>query len=243
MEEPALFDTGVFFGESHTDSVCGAVGVRGWRRHRAFKLAHIEYPLSEEVFSNPSFIKALEVPGGGRCLYVSMLGGNAHNILGLVAHRKPFDFTLPEEPHLANESGSEPQTYAFVEHALKSLMSYNLCFLRCARNAVDGPMLHLQSPPPIEDETLIQADLAPRLATSLNPVGIAPPLLRYKLWRLHSKIVASTCAMLGIEYVPVPPKVLVDGRFLQPIFFQDATHANGAYGEVILDQLSGRFTS
>ena len=237
-----MFDIALFFGESHTGAIRKALGPDTKARHRVLNVCHIEYPLKEEVFFNPLFRQFLEGPTGARPLYVSMLGGNAHNILGLVRRGKPFDFTLPEEPGLEEEAGAEPQTYAFIDSTLRSLMSHDQRFLRTAQSAIDGSLVHIESPPPVEDEALIRDSIDLRLASGADLIGISSPLLRYKLWRLQSRIVAETCLDLGIEYIPVPTESLVGGRFLRPELFQDATHANGAYGELILSQIEERFS-
>ncbi len=238
-----MYDFAMVFGESHSDSVRKALAVHRRANYRAVNVGHIEYPLTEGVFVSPLFKDALSPPAGARVVHVSMLGGNAHNILGLVRRGRAFDFILPGEEDIEEEHGSEPQSYAFIEAALRSLMACDLNLLRSARSAIEGPMLHLESPPPFEDEDLIRTDLHPRLASGLDAFEVAPPLLRYKLWRVQSDIVAAACSALEIEYLPAPREAFAGRRFLRADLFKDATHANELYGEMILNQLGDRLVS
>ena len=52
---------------------------------------------------------------------------------------------------------------------------------------------------------------------------------------------AQKCVQLGINYIPVPERALSADGFLRPEHFgEDSTHANSAYGRVILDALETR---
>jgi hypothetical protein len=61
--------------------------------------------------------------------------------------------------------------------------------------------------------------------------------LRYKIWRLHSRIVAERCSELGIAFLPAPRETQDAQGFLRPEFAGDATHGNEAYGEAVIRQL------
>ena len=66
---------------------------------------------------------------------------------------------------------------------------------------------------------------------------ISPRHLRYKIWRLHSDIVALVCAENGIDYLTHPPQAVDDEGFLRPEFSRDGIHANEAYGALQLRQM------
>lgn len=232
-----MFDTALFFGESHTGSVRRALKLKTEAPHRVLNVCHIEYPLTDQVFSHPLFNETLKVPSGSRPLYVSMLGGNSHNIMGLVVRDKPFDFVLPEEPDLESPPGYEPQTFGFVESVLRSLMTTEQHMIKAARNALSGPIIQLESPPPVANNDYIRKNIDPHLTSRDGNAVIASAVLRYKLWRLQSRIISETCADLDIEYLPAPSAALVDDRYLRSDLRQDATHTNEIYGDMVLNEI------
>jgi hypothetical protein len=94
----------------------------------------------------------------------------------------------------------------------------------------------MQSPPPC-------ADAQPALAHipwSMFPgmlQEISPRHVRYKVWRLHSEIVAGVCADNDIGYVGHPPQAVDAEGFLRPEFSRDGIHANSQYGALQLRQM------
>jgi hypothetical protein len=102
-----------------------------------------------------------------------------------------------------------------------------------------GPgVIQIESPPPLADDGRIAA-LADGYfrERGIATLGVAPAPLRYKMWRLHSRIVADTCTELGLRYLPVPPETQDERGFLLPELAGDATHGNEAYGEAIIRAL------
>jgi len=59
----------------------------------------------------------------------------------------------------------------------------------------------------------------------------------YKLWRLHSEIVAGFCAESGIEFIPNPDQATDSRGFIRTEFLRDGVHANRRYGELLLQQM------
>jgi len=66
---------------------------------------------------------------------------------------------------------------------------------------------------------------------------ISPRHFRYKLWRLHSEIVADLCTELDIGFVPHPRQAGDDEGFQRPEFFRNASHTNSKYGALLLQQM------
>ena len=62
-------------------------------------------------------------------------------------------------------------------------------------------------------------------------------MLRYKLWRLHSGILARHCRNLGIGFIPHPAAALDSEGFLAEPYYEDSMHVNADYGELLLDQM------
>ena len=170
-------------------------------------------------------------------LVASASGGNVHNGLGLVRHPRPFDFLLSGEQGPPLDPQAEPLSEALVRAALEQGMERDRCRLRAIRRSA-GAFVQLESPPPLADDVLIaeRAD-AYFHGRGIAHLGIAPRGLRYKIWRLHSRIVADYCAELGARFLPVPRETQDQDGFLLPHFAGDATHGNRAYGEAVIRAL------
>jgi hypothetical protein len=68
--------------------------------------------------------------------------------------------------------------------------------------------------------------------------------LRYKLWRAQSSLLRAFCAELGIVFVPAPIGAQdAEGLLSEPYWGDDATHANAAYGELVLDEIASRLAA
>lgn len=168
----------------------------------------------------------------------SLIGGNAHNILGLMAHNEPFDFVLCEAPDLPLAQGatiiSESEVYDLV---LTSVMNEMGDLFDALTASTDCPTFHLESPAPIRSNEHISANLDPFFASNTTQ-GVSPPYLRYKLWRLHSRAVRKLCDRFGLGFIACPKEALDSEGFLRSEFTPDnATHANEAYGKLLMSQI------
>ena len=170
-------------------------------------------------------------------LIASVSGGNVHNGFALIRHPRPYDFLLSSEDGPPLDPEAEPISEALVRAALENGMGRDRLRLREIRR-VTGDFIHLESPPPVEDSGYIavQAD-AYFKDGGIGDLGVAPAGLRYKMWRLHSRIVAGYCAELGVRFVPVPRETQDGKGFLLPHLAGDATHGNAAYGEAVIRAL------
>lgn len=168
---------------------------------------------------------------------ISFIGGNAHNIFGLLRHPIAYDFEMPgDDAPLDHNAQAIPyslmrEAMATHRHTATYLDALALIVPLAAR------VIQVESPPPIKDESQIFAHPNRHFVDSdLAEIGVAPALLRRKLWRLHSSVVAERCAALGIAFMRAPEAAIDDG-FLRPKFFRDATHANGAYADLVRRQI------
>jgi hypothetical protein len=166
------------------------------------------------------------------CVVLSTVGGNSHHAMALLASDRPFDFILSEAPALPLDPRAEYIPEKQVRAALRRRVISHTAQLIAVAGACRGRMFHSQSPPPAPDNDLFRRDLAARSAR--EP---APWWVRLKMWRLHSSIVAEICAEHGVTFLPIPPGVVDDAGFLRPEFFQNATHANMAYAQLVWAQL------
>ncbi|MGC6331250.1 hypothetical protein [Rhizorhabdus sp. FW153] len=168
----------------------------------------------------------------------SVSGGNVHNGFALIRHPRPFDFLLSTEAGPPLDSAAEPIIEAMMQTALESALDHDRARLREIARIMGPGVIQIESPPPLADDARIAA-LADGYfrERGIAAQGVAPAPLRYKMWRLHSRIVAGYCADLGLRYLPVPAETQDGEGFLRSELAGDATHGNEAYGEAIIRAL------
>jgi hypothetical protein len=173
--------------------------------------------------------------GRGRPV-LSVIGGAAHTVLGMVEHPRPFDFVLPADPDLPVDEAREIVPAEAVRAKLTELAQPYFETLPALLDAAAAPVIQIQPPPPVADESRI----APHVPWGLfpgQPQRIAPKWLRYKLWRLHGELIAAACARLGIAFLPAPEAAQDAEGFLDAGYDEDGAHANAAYGALVLEQV------
>ncbi len=169
-------------------------------------------------------------------VYVSVLGGNDHSMIGLVAHRPAFDFVLPEAPDLPLDDGAQLLPAGLLEDELSRRIAPHVAALAQLQGCAPGRVVHMESPPPLP-EAHIRRHPVP-FADDIAALGVAPALLRYKLWRLHSGLYRAACARLGIAFLPSPPVMRDESGMMHPSgCHPDATHGNALYGGHVLKAL------
>ena len=171
-------------------------------------------------------------------IVASASGGNAHNRFALIRHPRPFDFLLSAENGPPIEPGAEPVTEALVRAALEDALHRDRLRLHEIRRIAGEGVVQLESPPPVADGGWIAAQADAYFKDQgIAEQGVAPAVLRYKIWRLHSRLVAEMCAALGLRFLPVPRETLDGQGYLRTEFGGDATHGNAAYGEAVIRAL------
>lgn len=164
----------------------------------------------------------------------SFIGGTKHSALGMAKTRWPFDFVLPEDPELALADTAEVVPVNAVRTFLKREIRRSLNQLEELRGVVTGLVYQFDAPPPPSTDWFSPAD-DPRLSAKRGK-GNLVPLLRYKLWRLHSEIVREHAEQIGVTFVPCPDEALGE-HGLREEFVRNQTHANEAYGTLVLAQM------
>jgi hypothetical protein len=222
--------------------------------------AHNIFGLGEERFAygvdidgeyrlNPAIAQMIHeaVPPDSTVVISTMLGGNSHNALTLLERPEGLDIVLPDQPCLPLVEKAQVIPYAVMRSALSDQCTIFLNDLRGIRSATSGRVFHVLSPPPIEDDAYLATviDRDPYFAKA-GLTRVTPASVRYKIWLLHCSIYIDTCAEIGVEVLPLPPKSVIDGKWLSPdCVGPDPTHGNLTYGLRILRQietvLDGRY--
>lgn len=189
---------------------------------------------------NPRFLAASGHPGAideSRHIFTSF-GGNAHNAVGLIQHERAFDFILPEDPTLPLRDDVEIIPSGYVAGVLEAIMEWHAIQLTCLRAATEDPVYHLETPPPLADAEFVQKHLDLFFKVNFETTEISSQLLRFKIWRLQASLQRSRCRDIGVVYIEAPQESMDQHGFLKTQYYgRDATHANSAYGELVLRQI------
>lgn len=170
-------------------------------------------------------------------LVVLAIGGNGHNVLGLVNFKPRFDFILPAEPELPVDGEAELLPASLVEAAIGRGAARHLDMIHRVRRSCAAQMVHLESPPPIPSADHLERHPG-IFKDKIAEFGAASPMLRYKLWRLYSHAVKSCCDALRVALVPVPPETQdASGTMLEAFWNPDPTHGNRHYGVRVMHQI------
>ena len=222
----------VVIGHSHTETVAAAARQLGqalellnfWHLPDPFVMEHGRMALV------PAIRKRLVAP------VFSFIGGAVHQDIGLVVHPLPFDFVWPERPDLPLTPGADIIPFDALHAAMLEQTRHFRDIMSAVRAAVDGPVFQMESPPTFEHEALPQNDPGFYYLFGAD-AAFSPPWLRYKLWRVHSGIIAAHCQTIGIEFISCPAETVDARGFLQEAYHGTPAHANVAYGALILQQM------
>ena len=180
---------------------------------------------------------AQDVAERSRTLVVSVIGGNKHNILGLLNHPRPFDFILPDEPDLPFTPSAECVPVELVAASLAKRAANEFDLLRALRRATKVAMIQVESPPPNPSVEHIRRHPGV-FRDRIDALGVAPATLRYKLWRVHSSVVRALCAEIGVEFLAAPRDAQDPQRMMvEEAWAADPTHGSAWYGSLVLKQI------
>src|SRR5579864_7174883 len=179
------------------------------------------------VAFNPEI--AAKLLDGPYDLHVSLVGGNEHLVLGLLNHRTRFDFVLPENPTIDLDENCTILPAGVVIAELSLLIADHIAVLTAFRRLVHGPLVHIESPPPIPSEPHIRR-YPGVFADIIDERGVSPAVFRYKLWRLHSSLYRQACDNLGVHFLSVPEEMQDEqGMLIETAWDRDPTHGNALF--------------
>lgn len=233
----------LLFGDSHVYAVQRAIDRRTAKGlavplnvHRLLKTKN------DVVMGDTSFEEFLKLAGGlgTTDTVISMIGGNQHAVFSTIQHPHPFSFLLPgDTPDPAAHDVAIIPYRALAGHFDAGIRGRDGKSLQALRDATSARVIHLQPPPPKRDNQHILRHHESNFANEhITQLGVSPPELRLKFWRLQSELLARLCSELDIDVLPPPAAALDPEGYLAPYYWaNDATHANPSYGELVLQQL------
>lgn len=190
---------------------------------------------------NPNILRAAS-EGAPRFILASM-GGNEHNVLSVQQASPRFDFVLGENPGLPLDRSAEILTESLVRETLRSWMREKTDVLGALRAATALPIYQVEPPPPLPRAHVL-AYPKELFRSIVDRRTMAPDILRYKMWRAQCSVYREICADCGVEYVATPPQTIDGtGMLAGPWCGPDATHANEAFGELMVREVLDRYMS
>jgi hypothetical protein len=233
----------VLFGDSHAYAIQRAIERRIAKGRPTPVLAHrLLKEKNDKVIGDTTFESFLSIASSlqPHDAVISVIGGNQHAVFSLVRHPQPYDFIEPDD-HEQSLSGD----VALIPYrALSSYFSEGVKgrdgkSLEEIRKVTVAKMFHIVPPPPKRDNGFIEVYHEERFAQEgITSLGVSPPELRMKFWRLQTKVLTEICRDLDIHIMLPPKKSLDKDGFLKPEYYaNDATHANPEYGELIIQEI------
>lgn len=169
----------------------------------------------------------------------SMLGGSTHAVLGLLVHARRYDFVLPDQPDLSLDPEAELVPALAMRRIMASRMAEYLALMEQVHAHSRGNMVHIEPPPPSADVERLVFDIHWSMSTDAQ-YEVSPLVLRYKLWRLESRILRDWCAERNVAFIQCPQACLDEQGCLADDYYGDGAHANAAYGWQVLQQMRQR---
>jgi hypothetical protein len=117
-----------------------------------------------------------------------------------------------------------------------------LAGLRAVLSNVAGERVLLLGTPPPKTEDQIRAGIskepllveaAAKLGMSSSTLRITPLAIRFELWRMTQELMRQIASEYCVPFITVPDEALVDGALRADASHEDATHANGVWGEIM----------
>jgi hypothetical protein len=234
----------LLFGDSHVYAVERAIYHRNYKRrpipleaYRQLKAKNGKQLGNLSLDAFHALIKELDPED----LVLSMIGGNQHAVFSLIQHPQPFDFF---EPGLndAVESGLRIIPYRTIEQVFAEGMQKDLKAITTLQKSTAAHVVHIIPPPPKADAGYIRQFHEAVFAEGVATRGVSPASLRLKFWKLQARVLERQCKAAKVDILLPPAATLDDEGFLASKFYaNDATHANSAYGEIILTEVERRF--
>ena len=193
------------------------------------------------IYYNDALIRDLKSAIADRkpALIIASLWSNEHFVLSTFNDPRPFDFVLPQEPDRPLSETAEIVSYDLFFQFMRERCGPRYGLGPLIKTWSDVPVCMISAPPPIEDLSQIPGG-SPNEAVSakVKELGIAPPELRYKVWKSCESIFAQPSERDLIRFVRVPPEsVDLRGSRRREYFATDWIHASDNYGELVLRQV------
>lgn len=182
-----------------------------------------------ETLQDGALLAELATEHAGLDVLCLCIGGNAHNVLGLINDSVPF-YLYPAQPN-----GMLIPSDMMAEHFARFLQR-NLELAKLIVAALPAKRLFvINPPPPGADEAHIRAH--PGFFAAKLDMGVSPDALRRHLFALETTVHRDHARALGAGFLQSPDQCIDDRGMLAPDYWRsnDPTHSNAAHGHLMLD--------
>jgi hypothetical protein len=168
---------------------------------------------------------------------VLLVGGNCHNIFGLVQLPEPFDFYLPEEINLPLNNDARLLPVSLVTKVFERNLAREFRIaLKISQIFKGNKIYQIESPPPQPQENILKYPGI--FKEKITELGVSSGIFRYKLWRLQSNMAQKYYESIGISFIAALKESQNPRGLLKKKYWQnDCSHANAFYGDLVLNQI------
>ncbi len=214
----------VVFGHSHVDCLAQALQSKPSAQIEVVRLAGLKT-------LTPWKLLYYRLKYRGNPTICLCIGGNFHNILGLIEHDKPFDVAG------ADDTGRWP----IPRSVLADTMSHDTRAETRLAHQIAGAfpksnLMVLNVPPPVGDPDHIRKH--PGIFRKNIAQGMGPNAMRMRLYSIQTSLFRNVAAALDAAFIsPVPAALDPDGFLAPECYNHDPTHSNAHYGAMMLNEI------
>ena len=165
-------------------------------------------------------------------LLVTCLIGTLNNMIGLFNHESPFSLAVDD----TGAGGMLPHAKMIPQAVMRDVFREHVEgneFFQQMADAAGCLVVHFVPPPP--KEAFARGGKSRIVDGVAVQLEYAPKRSRLALWKLEEQLVANYLARLKVYHYSVPLHATTPEGFLSPVYHaNDATHANAAFGELLL---------
>lgn len=232
----------VIVGQSHSGAIAQALALDPGLLPNIsiYRLEDKKRPFERETVTLGEAVALVRELPANCAVFLSVLG-TYHNIIGLLRSGPNFDFLIDSE-----DLPSDVERAWIPHRALAGAFEQNFALAKSVRDIKansSSPVYLLSAPPPKRNNQFILDCLLRQKKQSyrgktIREVGVQLPESRLKLWLLEARLAAAWASQRGMHFVPAPDQALdADGFLAEQFYYDDATHANAAYGALVIRQI------
>lgn len=173
--------------------------------------------------------------------------GNEHTALFLLAPQPEIDFVVSDESSaLLPDSGSSVVSRKQITESFRASFAPLSSILERLLEAGARPFL-IGTPPPRGDEDYLRKpfdkkcgwydEFAQLIGADLKTAKLVPVRRRYKGWLVLQSLMKEYADKYRIPFIATPKEASAESGFLKPEYCHDMTHANPAYGTLMLAEI------
>lgn len=163
------------------------------------------------------------------------IGGNFHNILGLIEN--PIPFTMHGKTVVSDHRARTliPREM-MLDHFRLRLKNLIELLIPIREHFPESNIYHISSPPPCDSDEHVMKN--PGVFRNRVNQGISPKSLRLNLYDIQNELYAEKCSQLEISVISPPAATVTKNGFLKDQFLNnDPTHGNEKYGLLVWSQI------